>query len=75
MNSIGLNMNSCGKMSGTPAVSVCRLQAELVIVKNLAVCCANSQIFFFAAGTTQKQSPAPSRSVPDIFQTESGFNN
>ena len=75
MNSIGLNMNLFGKMSGTPAVSVCRLQAELVIVKNLAVCCANPQIFFYAAGTTQEQSPAPSRSVPAIFQTESGFNN
>ena len=26
MNSIGLSMNSCGKMSATPAVSGCRLR-------------------------------------------------
>ena len=35
MNSIGLNMNSCGKMSATPAVIASRLQAELVIVEIL----------------------------------------
>ena len=68
MNSIGLSMNSCGKMSATPAVSVCRLRAELVSVKKIRFA-AQTVFFFYAAGTTQKQSPSTSRSVSDIFQT------
>ena len=56
------------KSSCTPAEICGRLRAELVIVKNPAVCFANPQIFLYAAGTTQKQPPTYFRSVPELFQ-------
>ena len=68
-------MNSYGKTLAAPVVHVGRLQAELVIVKNLAVCGANPQIFFYAAGTTQKQSSVVPHSAVSVFQIGSDFNN
>ena len=56
------------KSSCTPVGKYGRLRAELVIVKNPAVCFANPRIFFYASGTTQMQSPTFSHSVPELFQ-------
>ena len=55
------------KILSAPVENVSRLQAELVIVKNLAVYFVNPQIFLYAAGTTQKQSPATFHSATKIF--------